>query len=183
MNFTECDVTVMLAESREACKHIRKLSMLWKTVVTHRLEESKHLRTAEKLAAWRRLSWFRSVRCIRWAVILQSPTPHAERNYRKHVERCERVEKEILMSQPPKKQRAERMENFLNEIESCTDEGLAKFERIIMERRRRAAVHPIVASIGTALAHPSNLDRAVQKNRSMYVFVWRKTPRARWTPS
>ena len=32
MNFTECDVTAMLAESRKACKRIWKLGMLGKTI-------------------------------------------------------------------------------------------------------------------------------------------------------
>ena len=54
MNFTECDVTAILAKSREDCKCIRELGMLWKTVATHRLKELRHLRAVEKLAAWRR---------------------------------------------------------------------------------------------------------------------------------
>ena len=58
MNCTECDVTAMLAELREACKRIPKLSMLRKTVVTHRLKELRHLRAVEKLAAWRRSNGF-----------------------------------------------------------------------------------------------------------------------------
>ena len=58
MNFTKCDVTVMLAESREACKCVRKFSIVWKTVVTHRLKELKHLHAVEKLAAWRRTNGF-----------------------------------------------------------------------------------------------------------------------------
>ena len=41
------------------------------------------------------------------------------------------------------------MINFLNEIEGCTDEELARFERIMVERRERAAAHAIVALIGT----------------------------------
>ena len=48
----------MEAESREACKPIRKLSMVWKTFVTHRLRELKHFRALEKLAAWRRSQGF-----------------------------------------------------------------------------------------------------------------------------
>ena len=49
MNFTECDVSARLAESREAYKRIRKLGMLW----NHRLKELRHLRAVEKLATWR----------------------------------------------------------------------------------------------------------------------------------
>ena len=57
-------------------------------------------------------------------------------------------------------ERAERMENVLNNIEGCTDEELARFERIIMERKHRAAgraaAPAIAALIDTALAQPSN---------------------------
>ena len=49
MNFTESGIRVMLAESREACKRIRKLSKLRETVATHRLKELRHLRTLESL--------------------------------------------------------------------------------------------------------------------------------------
>ena len=54
MSFTECDVRVMLAELRETCRRVRKLSMVWKAVATHRLEKRNHLRLREKLSAWRR---------------------------------------------------------------------------------------------------------------------------------
>ena len=54
MNFTECDVSAMILESREACKRLRKLDMLRKTVVTHRLKKLRHLRAVERLATWKR---------------------------------------------------------------------------------------------------------------------------------
>ena len=48
------------------------------------------------------------------------------------------------------KERSEqRVEIFPNEIEECTDEELARFERIIMERRGRAAALAIAALIDT----------------------------------
>ena len=49
MDYTECDVTAKLAESRYASKRMRKLGMLWKTVATHHLKELRHLRTVENL--------------------------------------------------------------------------------------------------------------------------------------
>ena len=58
MDITESDIRVMQAESREACKRIRKLSIVWKIVDTHRLKELKHLRGVEKLVAWRRSNGF-----------------------------------------------------------------------------------------------------------------------------
>ena len=46
--------------------------------------------------------------------------------------------------------------NFPNEIEGCTDKELARFERIVMKRKRRAAgrapAPAIAAPIGTAFA-------------------------------
>ena len=58
MKFTECDVTAMIAESREACKRIRKLGVLRKTVATHRLKELRYLRAVENLPTWRRSNGF-----------------------------------------------------------------------------------------------------------------------------
>ena len=54
IKFTEDDVPAMIAETREACKRLRKLGMLRKSVVTHRLKKLRHLRAVEKLATWRR---------------------------------------------------------------------------------------------------------------------------------
>ena len=88
------------------------------------------------------------------------------------------LKQEILLSQPREEEGAVRMNIFLNEIKGCTDEEFARLERIIRERRGRTAAHAVVAPIGTA--QPSNpRSRAVQKHLSIYVFVWRKTPRAR----
>ena len=53
MKFMECGVSAMIAELREACKLIRKLGMLRKTVAIHRLKELTHLCAVEKLATWR----------------------------------------------------------------------------------------------------------------------------------
>ena len=64
------------------------------------------------------------------------------------------LKKEISLAE--KERSEQRIKNFLNEIEGCTDEEHARFERIIVERRGRAAAHAIVAPIGTALAQPSN---------------------------
>ena len=54
MKLTEDDVSAMVAESREACKRLRKLGMIRKTVATHRFKELRHLRAAENIATpWR----------------------------------------------------------------------------------------------------------------------------------
>ena len=53
-----------------------------------------------------------------------------------------------------KERSKQRVESFLNELEqgtaSLTNEELARLERMIMERRGRAAAHVVVASVGTA---------------------------------
>ena len=78
----------MIAESREACKRLRKLGILRKNVVTHRLKELRHLRAVEKLATWRRSYDFDQcdVRDDQW---VHGPLPGT--NYRKHVGSSERV--------------------------------------------------------------------------------------------
>ena len=52
--FSEDEMSQILAESREARKHLRKLGGVIKTVATHRLKKPKHLQAVEKLATWRR---------------------------------------------------------------------------------------------------------------------------------
>ena len=69
---------------------------------------------------------------------------------------CERVEEGSIDVR--KKEIKAEVESFLNELEQgtvgLTDEELARLERMIMERRGRAAAHVVVAPIG--IAQPSN---------------------------
>ena len=55
---TEDEMSAVIAESREARKHLRKLSRVMKTVTTHHLKELRHLQAVEKLATWRRTYGF-----------------------------------------------------------------------------------------------------------------------------
>ena len=110
----DCDVTVTLTESREACKRIRKLSMLWKTVVAHRLKESKHLRAVEKLAAWRRCHGFD--RCNvdngQW---FHSPLPPPPEETTASMWADENtLKKEISLSE--KERSKQRVESFFNDL-------------------------------------------------------------------
>ena len=152
MNITECNVNIMQVESREAC--IRKLSMVWKTVVTPRLEELKHLRAREKLAVWRRSRIFDwcDVCDGQWFHSRLPPTP--EKATARVWAAVNALKKEITLSETEGSE--QRLKKILNEMEGCMDEELARFESIIMERRGRAAAHAIVAPISTALAQPSN---------------------------
>ena len=54
MKYREDEMSAIIPESREACKRLRKLSMITKNVPTYRLKELRHLRAEEKLATWRR---------------------------------------------------------------------------------------------------------------------------------
>ena len=152
MNFTQCDLTAMLVESKEACKRIRKLGMLWKTAATHRLKESRHLRAVEKLAAWRRSNAFDQcdVHDGQWIHSPLPPTP--EETTASMWADVNALKKEISMSE--KERSKQRVESFLNELEqgtaSLTDKELARFERMIMERRGRAVAHVVVAPVDTA---------------------------------
>ena len=58
MKCSEDEISAMLADSREARKHLRKLGRVIKTVVAHRLKELTHLQAVEKLATWRRTYGF-----------------------------------------------------------------------------------------------------------------------------
>ena len=156
MSFTENDIGVMLAESRETRKCIRKLSMLRKTVATHRVKELRHLRAVEKLAAWRRSNCFDryNVHDGQW---VHSPLPPTrEETTARLWADVNALRKETSI--PEKERPKQRVESFLNELEqeisSLKDEELARLERMITEKRSRAAVHVVVALIGTS--QPSN---------------------------
>ena len=155
MHFTESGVTAMLAKSREACKRVQKLGMLGKTVAPHRLKELRHLRAVGKLAA-RRSSGFDwcDVHDGKW--IHSPPPPTPEQTTASMWADVNALKKKISTSE--KERWRKRVENFLNELEqgiaSLMEEEFARLERMITERRGRAAAHMVVAPIGTA--QPSN---------------------------
>ena len=162
----------MLAESREACKRMRKLDMVWKTGVTHRIKKLKYFRALEKLAAEKRSHRFDwcDVNDGQWFPSRLPPTP--EETTAIMWADVNALRKEISLSEKEKSE--QRIEEFVIKLEqrvaSCTDERLSRFERIIMERRGRAAAHAIVASTGTSPAQPSNPDRIVREYPSILVF-------------
>ena len=50
MEYSEEEISVVLVESRQARKHMRKLGKVTETVAAHRLREIKNLQAVEKLA-------------------------------------------------------------------------------------------------------------------------------------
>ena len=49
MEYSEDEISAVLAESREARKHLRKLGRVMMTVAAHRQKEVRHLQVVEKL--------------------------------------------------------------------------------------------------------------------------------------
>ena len=151
IKFTEDDVSAMIAESREACKRLRKLGMIRKTVATHRLKKLRRLRAVEKLATWRRSYGFDrcDARDEHWVHGPLPPTPEqttasmwADLNAQKDA---------ISMSVQDRSR--QRVASFINELErgtaSFTNEEFARLKRIV-ERRGRDAAHVAVVPIDTA---------------------------------
>ena len=142
----------MLAELREACRRIRKLSTLRKTVATHRLKELRHLHALKKLAAWRRSNGFDrcGVHDEQWIHSPIPPTP--EKTTASMWADVNALRKEISMLK--KKRSKQRVESFLNELEQGTPcltvKDIARLEFMIMERRGRAAAHVIGTPVGIA---------------------------------
>ena len=152
MKFTEDDVSAMVAKSREACKRLRKLGMLWKTVATHHLKELRHLRAVEKLVTWRRSYGFD--RCdARDKLWVHGPLPSTpEQTTTSMWADLSALKQAISMS--GKDRSRQRVKSLFNEPEqgivSLTDEEFAMLKRMIVERRGRDAAHVIVAPIDTA---------------------------------
>ena len=140
-----CDVSAMVAELRGACKRIRKLGVMRKTVATRRLKKLRHLYALEKLA-----TWTRSITDGQWIYGPLPPTP--EQTTASMWAEVYAFKKVIFIS--GKKRSKQRVESFVNELEqgtaSLTDEEFATLEPMIRKRRGLAAAHVIVAPIGTA---------------------------------
>ena len=56
--YTHEEISAVLAESRQARKHLRKLGNVTETVAAYRLKEMRHLQAVEKLATWKRTHGF-----------------------------------------------------------------------------------------------------------------------------
>ena len=150
--FPKGDVSAMIAESREACKRLRKLGLLRKTVATHPLKELSYLRAVEKLATWRRRYGFDEcdVRDDQWVHGPLPPTP--EQTTANMWAAANALKEAISMSGEDRSR--QRVESFINKLEqgtaSPTDEEFTKLKRMIVERRGHAAAHVVVAPIDSA---------------------------------
>ena len=151
MKYSKYVMLVMIAEVREACKRLRKLGMMRKTVATYRLKELRHLHAVEKLATWRRTYGFDRLEDgdDHWVHGPLPPTPEpitaslwSDLNALKDA-----------VSMSGKERSRQKVKSFINELSrgtvSFTDEKFARLKRIV-ERRGRDTAHMTVASIDTA---------------------------------
>ena len=54
MEYSDKEITAVLAESEQERKRLRKLGKVMETVSAYRLKKLKHFQATEKLATWRR---------------------------------------------------------------------------------------------------------------------------------
>ena len=133
MKHSENEMSAMIAEAREACKRLRKLGMIRKTVASHRRKKLRHLQAVEKLATWRRTCGFDRLEGSddHWVHGLLSPTPDhitasmwSDLNALKHA---------ISISE--KYGSRQKAKSFISELGqgtvSFTDEELARLKRIV----------------------------------------------------
>ena len=152
IKYTEDEVSGMIAESREACKRLRKVGMIRKIVATHRLKELRHLRAVEKLATWRRTYGFDRLEDgdDHWVYGPVPPTP--EQTTASMWADLNALKDAIFMSE--KERSSQRVMSFMNELDrgtaSLTDKKFAILKRMIVERRGRDAAHVTVAPIDPA---------------------------------
>ena len=152
MKFVEFDVSAKVGESREACKRLRKLGILRKTVATHHLKELIYLRAVEKLVTWRMSYGFDrcDIRDDQW---VHGPLPPTAEQTTANMWAAVNALKDAI-SATGKNRSRQRVDSFINELEqgiaSLTDEEFIRLKRMIVERRGRAAAHVVVAPIDTA---------------------------------
>ena len=170
-----------IAEAREACKRLRKLSIMRKTVATHHLKELRHLYAVEKLATWRRTYGFNRLEdgddC--WVHGPLLPTP--EQVTASMWSDLNALKDAISVS--GKKISRQNVKSFINELVrgtvSFTDEELARLKRIV-ERRGRDAAHVTVVSIDTA-QYCSTRSRSPEKSFDTRVYM-EKNDKSRMDP-
>ena len=139
MKYTEDEVSAMIAESREACKRLRKLDVIRKTVATHRFKEMRHLRAVKKLTTWRRTYGFDRLEedDDHWVHGPLPPTP--EQTTASIWSDLNELKDAISIS--GKERSRKRVNIFNNELDkgtaSFTDEEFAMLKRMVGEARPR----------------------------------------------
>ena len=75
--YSDSEMKAMLAESREACKHSRKLGRVMDIVAHHRLQQLKQFQAKEQLATWRKTHGYDRIAddVDSWAFRPRPPSP------------------------------------------------------------------------------------------------------------
>ena len=148
--YSEDEMSQILAESREAPKRLRKLDRVMKTVATHHLKELKHLQAAEKLATWRRTYGFDRLADgdNNWVIGPLPPTPEQITASLW----ADLKELKDAMSLSGKDGSRQKVKSFINELGrgtmSFTDGEFVMIKRFV-ERRGRDTAHVTVAPVDT----------------------------------
>ena len=140
------EILAVLAESRQARKHLRKLGKVTETVAAYRPKELKHLQAVEKLATWRRACDFDRLAedDDSWIHGTHPPTPE---EFTASLW-CDLKELENAIYMPVRDGSWQRAKRFIHKpkqgIVSLSDEEFAMLKRFVDKRDRNAA-HMTVA--------------------------------------
>ena len=152
MKNSEEEISAVLAESREALKHLRKIGRVMRTVAAHRLKELRHLQAVAKLATPRRTHGFDRIADgdNQWASRPLAPTP--EQFTTSLWSNLNKLKDAISL--PGKDGSSHNAKSFIKEIEqdtmSFTGEEFARIEWFV-KRRYRDAAQATIFSIDTEL--------------------------------
>ena len=154
--YSEDEISPMIAESREARKHLRKLGKVMKTVATHCLKQLTHLHAVEKLATWRRTYGFDRLADGDDHYWVYGPLPPTPEQTTASIMWSDLNALKDVISISGEDGFSHRAKSFIEEIAqgtvSFTDAEFAMLKRFV-ERRGRDAAHVAVASIDAALPY------------------------------
>ena len=176
IEYSKEEISTVLAESREARKHLQKLGRVMKTVAAHRLKELKQLQAVGKLATWRRTCGFDRLAegDDSW---VHGPLPLTP-EYLTVSLWSDLKELKNAISMPVRDGSRQREKSFIEGIEqgtvSFSDDKFAMIKRFVKRRGcdRRLVQYSIVSPVCL-----------VPNHRSMLVSIWRKRTRVGWTRS
>ena len=138
--YSDEELKAMLAESREASKHSRKLGRVMEIVADHRLQQLKHFRAREQLATWRRAHGYD--RHDSWIHVTCPLSPE---------ESTANLWSEVNALKDAISMPGQKVRNLISTIEQgkVSDDEFAMLKRLV-EKRDRDAAHATVAPVETA---------------------------------
>ena len=145
--YSDEELKAMLAESREASKHSRKLGRVMEIVADHRLQQLKHFQAREQLAIWRRTHGYNRIADDdnSWALRPRPPSP--EELTASLWKEMNALKEAISMS--GRARPWQKTKEFLDGLEGdLPNEELAAIKRYV-ERRSREAAQVTVTPVST----------------------------------